>query len=149
MIILSDEHYQEILTHSFNALPLEACGLLGGFIEADVKIVKKVYGLTNVDQSPEHFTMDPREQFNVVKDARKNGLVVLGNFHSHPATPARPSAEDVRLAFDPEASYLILSLLNQDTPVLKSYRIREAEVVEEVMTIHSQTESSLERGITE
>ncbi|MHB1404224.1 MAG: M67 family metallopeptidase [Desulfitobacteriaceae bacterium] len=131
MIILTNEHYRKILAHALEALPLEACGLLVGIIEGNAKIVKKVYGLTNMDQSPEHFTMDPREQFNVVKDARKSGLVVLGNFHSHPATPARPSAEDIRLAFDPEASYLILSLRDQESPVLKSFRIREAKVLEE------------------
>lgn len=133
MIILSNEHYQEILTHSFNALPMEACGLLGGIVEGDVEVVRKVYGLTNIDQSPEHFSMDPSEQFAVVKDLRKNGWVLLGNFHSHPASPARPSEEDQRLAFDRKASYLILSLLEKDTPILKSFRIQGGEAVEELV----------------
>lgn len=48
--------------------------------------------------------MDPREQFAVVKDMRNNNLTLLGNFHSHPASPSRPSEEDKRLAFDAGAS---------------------------------------------
>lgn len=79
--------------------------------------------------------MDPREQFAAIKDMRANGLVLLGNFHSHPATPSRPSQEDIRLAHDPAASYLILSLADQDQPVLKSFRIRDGRSTEEELTI--------------
>lgn len=131
MIVLAEEHYRDILAHSLNTLPIEACGLLGGVVEGELKIVKKVYGLINTDQSPEHFAMDPREQFAVIKDLRKHGWTMLGNFHSHPASPARPSEEDKRLAYDREASYLILSLLDIYNPVLKSFKITDTEAVEE------------------
>ena len=135
MIVLKARHYREIISHSVNALPNEACGLLGGRIEDGIKHVEKVYLLTNLDDSPEHFTMDPREQFAAVKDMRSNGWELLGNFHSHPATPARPSEEDKRLAFDPGASYLILSLLNMEVPVLKSFRIIGGWVIEEELRV--------------
>jgi proteasome lid subunit RPN8/RPN11 len=86
--------------------------------------------LTNTDQSAEHFSMDPAEQFAAIKDIRNRGWVLLGNFHSHPATPARPSAEDIRLAFDSSLSYVIISFQN-DPPELKSFLIREGQVAEE------------------
>ena len=44
--------------------------------------------------------MDPKEQLKAIKDMRANGLTPLGNWHSHPETPARPSQEDIRLAYD-------------------------------------------------
>jgi len=53
---------------------------------------------------------------------RANSWLPLGNFHSHPSTPARQSKEDIRLAYDPSASYLILSLA-EDIPVLKAFGI--------------------------
>jgi proteasome lid subunit RPN8/RPN11 len=122
--------YEAIVAHSREALPNEACGLLAGRVEDGVKIIEKVYFMTNVDASGEHFSIDPREQLAAVKDMRANGLVPLGNFHSHPATPARPSEEDIRLAHDPSASYLILSLAEQDGvaapfkgPVLRAFHI--------------------------
>ena len=92
--------------------------------------MKEIYVLENQDHSREHFTMKPEDQLKAIKDMRKKGLVPLGNFHSHPETPARPSEEDKRLAYDRNASYMILSLMDQAHPVLKSFRISE-DVVEE------------------
>lgn len=96
--------------------------------------------MTNTDQSPEHFSMDPKEQFAAIKDMRSKGLVLLGNFHSHPATPSRPSQEDIRLAHDPAASYLILSLADRSRPVLKSFRIQNGGSAEEELVILQDTE---------
>lgn len=135
MIVLTKQQYEDITGHSMKAVPNEACGLLGGKVEEDKKIIEKVYLLDNLDNSPEHFSMDPKEQFAAVKNMRANGWVLLGNFHSHPASPARPSAEDKRLAFDPEASYLILSLMNRANAVLKSFRIKADNVSEEEIKI--------------
>ena len=85
--------------------------------------IRHVYLLTNTDESNEHFTMDPREQLAAVKDARANGWELLGNWHSHPETPARPSDEDKRLAYDPTTCYLILSLGDAKHPALNAYHI--------------------------
>lgn len=123
MIYISRSHYDEMINYAMDELPNEACGLLAGRMDEGKKRVEKVYFLRNTDQSPEHFSMDPQEQFAAVKDMRVNGWVLLGNFHSHPATPARPSQEDIRLAFDPAKSYLILSLMDRQNPVLKSFLV--------------------------
>lgn len=97
---------------------------------------KKVYYLTNIDHTNEHFSLDPKEQLAAIKDMRKNGLEPLGNWHSHPETPARPSKEDIRLAFDSEASYLIMSLMDQENPVIHAFRVREGQVSkDEIVTI--------------
>ncbi|GHU51193.1 Mov34/MPN/PAD-1 family protein [Spirochaetia bacterium] len=106
------------------SLPNEACGLLDGELDGDDKIVRAVYPLANIDKSSEHFSMAPTDQFTVIKDLRQSGFVLLGNFHSHPATPARPSEEDLRLSFDPRLSYLIVSLAG-DAPVIKSFRVKD------------------------
>ena len=135
MIILSKQQYQSILEHSMGCLPNEACGLIGGKLNEDKKTIDKVYTLTNIDNSNEHFSMDPKEQFEAVKDMRNVGLELLGNFHSHPESPARPSEEDKRLAFDPNASYMILSLIDVTNPVLKSFKIANGTAVEEIIFI--------------
>ncbi len=121
-IRLTQSDYDAIVSHAREKAPNEACGLIGGTIEGDVKTIRKVFFLTNLDASPEHFSLDPREQFAVIKELRQNGWELLGNWHSHPATPSRPSEEDKRLAFDPNMSYLILSLQDLE-PVLHSFRI--------------------------
>ena len=122
-LYLKKSHYNTILTHCITGLPNESCGLLAGKKEDEEITVTKVYLLTNIDHSNEHFSLDPKEQLEAIKDMRKNGFVPLGNWHSHPESPSRPSEEDKRLAFDSKASYMILSLMDRETPVLNSFKI--------------------------
>ena len=129
MIKISENDYKKIIAHAESVLPEEACGLIAGEITDEGKIIKKVYLLTNIDHSNEHFSLDPKEQLAAIKDMRANGLLPLGNWHSHPESPSRPSEEDKRLAYDSKASYLILSLMDRENPVLNSFRI-EGDVAE-------------------
>lgn len=122
MLVLKKADYEKIVAHAKKNLPEEACGLLGGTKDGDVKTVEKIYLLTNIDHTNEHFSMDPKEQLAAVKDMRANGMVLLGNWHSHPESPSRPSEEDKRLAYDPTVNYLILSLMDEE-PVLKAFDI--------------------------
>ena len=123
MIRLLKTDYEKIVAHAEKELPNEACGLIIGTINGDSKKIKKVYLLTNIDHSNEHFSLDPKEQLAAIKDMRQNGLVPLGNWHSHPESPSRPSDEDKRLAYDSKASYMILSLMDRQNPVLNSFKI--------------------------
>ena len=65
------------------------------------------------------------------KEIRK---VYMGNWHSHPVSPSRPSQEDIRLAYDSSASYLILSLMEEE-PVLNSFHIEEGVSQKEELVI--------------
>ena len=132
MLKLRKDLYDKMLKHCEDGLPNESCGLIAGTVDGDVKTVEKVYLLTNIDASREHFSMDPKEQLAAVKDARAAGLAMLGNFHSHPESPSRPSEEDKRLAYDSTAEYLILSLMEPGNPVLKSFGVD----AEKNVTVH-------------
>ena len=123
MIKLTKSDFEKILSHAVKELPDEACGLIAGTVEGGDKKIKKVYLLTNIDHSNEHFSLDPKEQLEAIKDMRKNGFVPLGNWHSHPESPSRPSEEDKSLAFDSKASNMILSLMDREKPVLNSFKI--------------------------
>ncbi|MDR2849586.1 MAG: M67 family metallopeptidase [Verrucomicrobiota bacterium] len=112
--------------HARSGFPLEICGILGG---AD-GLVSEHDRLTNTDQSREHFTMDPKEQFAVVKALRAKGKRMLAIYHSHPDTPARLSEEDLRLALTPGVSYIIVSLATGE-PVIKSFLVENGAAVEE------------------
>ncbi|MDR1454525.1 MAG: M67 family metallopeptidase [Tannerella sp.] len=105
-----------IIQQACDELPDETCGLLAGTDGA----VKKRFPMENADHSPEHFSFDPREQFRVLREARAEGLRILGSYHSHPSTPARPSDEDIRLAYDPDILYFIASLAGEH-PVVKAF----------------------------
>ena len=130
MLQIPQQIIDEIISHARQGLPEEVCGYLAG----SGREVTKQFRLTNIDHSNEHFSFDPAEQFQVVREARKLGLQILANYHSHPATPARPSEEDIRLAFDPNISYVIVSLA-AELPDIKSFRIQKGEVEKEEIRI--------------
>ena len=132
MIQLNKADFEKMLAHATRELPDEACGLIAGEVQGTDKIVRKVYLLTNIDHSNEHFSLDPKEQLAAVKDMRANGLVPLGNWHSHPESP---SEEDKRLAYDSKASYMILSLMDRENPVLNSFHIEGTDAEKEDLQI--------------
>ena len=117
--------------------PIEACGILAG----QDGVVEKLYKMTNTDQSSDHFMMVPKEQFKVAKDIRAAGRQMLAIYHSHPETPARPSAEDIRLAVTPNVVYVIVSLQNRSYPYIKGFLIENGNVAEVPVKI-SNTEIS-------
>ncbi|MCH5297450.1 MAG: M67 family metallopeptidase [Ruminococcus sp.] len=135
MILLKSDDFNKILEHARKELPDEACGLIAGEINGEDKIIKKVYLLTNIDHSNEHFSLDPKEQLAAIKDMRALGLTPLGNWHSHPESPSRPSDEDKRLAYDSKASYMILSLMDNENPVLNSFKIEGNNAEKENLVI--------------
>lgn len=138
VIHITKEAWQSIVSQAQKDAPIESCGYALGEVSEDGKtFITYNYPLTNIDHAAEHFSLDPKEQFVAIKYARQNGLKVIGNWHSHPASPSRPSEEDKRLAFDPKALYLILSLspdvsglpyAADGAPVLNAFRIENGEV---------------------
>jgi len=132
MLRIPQQIINDLFEHAQTGLPEEVCGYLVG----TGREVTRQFRLTNIDHSNEHFSFDPKEQFQVVRDARKAGLEILANYHSHPETPARPSQEDIRLAYDPNISYVIVSLA-AEIPDVRSFRIKNGEVEkEEIQIIH-------------
>lgn len=124
MITLAKGIVEQMLYQAGQELPNECCGILAGHKDGDNIEIIEIYPMKNIDESPEHFSMDPKEQFRVYYAIRDRGLKLLGNYHSHPVTPSRPSREDIRLAHDSGVVYAILSLAGEE-PVLKFFYIKE------------------------
>ncbi len=138
MIIRMDYHlYDELVKYAREHSPEEACGLIAGIETEDGRQIKKIYYLENTDHATDHFTLDPKDQMTAIKDMRANGLKPLGNWHSHPESPSRPSQEDIRLAYDSKASYFILSLM-AEYPVLNSFHVENQAWTKEDLRILSE-----------
>ena len=101
-LALSKDHWQEMLAHVDQQVPLEACGLLAGKNDR----VEKVILVRNGAQSPVRFVMDPYEQLRAFEWIESNGLDLLGIFHSHPAGPEIASLTDIA-----EAAYEVVHLI--------------------------------------
>ena len=104
------------------AVPREACGLLVGHGHD----VHRIVPATNVDPSPTRYTIDPAAHFAALRDARRDGLAVIGAYHSHPAGGSRPSPADTAEAA-PDFLYVIVGLV--PSPAVAAWRLVDGNFV--------------------
>ncbi len=126
---ITNEAISSMVSHALDHRPIEACGYIAG----DGKIATTIIPLTNADAAVDHYSLDPREQFDAMRKMRNNGLKIMAVYHSHPNSPARMSEEDIRLAHDPNIGYAIISLAGNT--VVKLFRVRDKIVEEELLEI--------------
>lgn len=117
-----------MIAHANEDFPLECCGILGGK-DKDNEITNS-YRIKNIDESKVTYLMDPREQIKVFKDMRTNEIELKAIYHSHPNHPAYPSQTDVRLAYYPEAVYIIISINDNKEIEMHGFRILEGNITE-------------------
>ncbi|MBI3354112.1 MAG: M67 family metallopeptidase [Nitrospirae bacterium] len=132
MLTIPKHFIDDIISHAKEAAPLECCGILAG----KDGTVTDMYKMNNTENDPDKYLMDAKEQFAVVKDIRAKGIDMLAIYHSHPHSPARPSGIDTKLAFYPDAIYIIISLQDSEMPVIKGFLIRDGKVEETAIKIN-------------
>ncbi len=131
-----------IISHAKNEAPIEACG----YLAAREGVIVQQYKMKNMDASKIHYSLDPEEQFEVLKDMRAKGFELAGVYHSHPTTLARPSKEDIRLAYDTDISYVIVSLAN-GSETLNSFKIRDNQIEpQKIDIVHTPGSRSGDQG---
>jgi proteasome lid subunit RPN8/RPN11 len=127
---LPEPIWLEIVAHIYKGLPNESCGLLAGRPATSDFTVERFYPCRNDSDSAVVYTLNPLDHLRADRDAEERGLEIRGVVHSHTHTDAYPSPTDVDQAPDPTWSYAIVSLRDLE-PVLRSYRIVDAEITEE------------------
>jgi proteasome lid subunit RPN8/RPN11 len=117
-----------MIEHAQKEWPLECCGILGG----KEKTVQKAYELKNTEESPVQYSMASQDQLKVFEEIEKESMEMIAIYHSHPHTIPFPSEIDVKLAFYPDVSSIIISL-KEENPVMKAFQIsKEAIYLEEI-----------------
>lgn len=130
MIKIPKSIYQAIIDHARKEAPLECCGILAGMDET----VQKAFQLRNEEQSPVRYLMSPQEQLKVFEEMARERLEMVGIYHSHTHTIPYPSETDVKLAFYPEVSSVIISL-KEEPPIVKAFRISEEAIFPEEIEV--------------
>lgn len=123
--------FKEMVEHGLREFPNEACGLVAGRDGMPVKF----FAMRNLDASPVSYRLDPKDQLRAFEEMDEEGWDLLGIFHTHTHSEAFPSETDKRLAFYPEATYLVMSLTDRERPELRAFRIVDDEVTEEELTV--------------
>ena len=127
MLALPQAFIDEMITHALEDAPNECCGIIAG---QDGRAVK-LFRAQNSEASPYRYNVDPKELFRIHRECDDNGWEFIVIYHSHTASEAYPSATDVRLAFWPETYYVLVSLMERESPVVRAFRIEDGRVREE------------------
>lgn len=117
----------EIHRHGEAAYPEEGAGMLLGSAEGDLKRVMKLLALNNArEDTARHnrYLLTPVDYLRGEQEAARQGLDVIGVFHSHPDHPNRPSAFDLEWAM-PWFSYLITSVQGGRSLEIRSWKLSD------------------------
>lgn len=137
-IALDRVTFDALVAHARSDLPYEVCGLLAG----DGGAVRAHYPIPNAERSMTYYAMDSRALLTAMRDMDDHDWELLAIYHSHTHTEAFPSPTDVELAFYPEAVYLIVSLQERATPVLRGFDIVEGRVTERRVLVDGEEASA-------
>jgi proteasome lid subunit RPN8/RPN11 len=136
MVQIKQEFIDEMVAHAKADLPNECCGILAGPDDT----VMKAFRMSNVEASPFRFAMDPVELVKVDNEAGDNAWDLLAIYHSHTGSEAYPSDTDVRIAGGtaalwPDVRYVLVSLMDMDSPVVRIFTIDDGAVTEEPLEV--------------
>jgi proteasome lid subunit RPN8/RPN11 len=131
---------QELLDLARAGDPDEVCGVLGGRgrevlrvfpirntadeVPAEQGVFRdRTSGAATGGRRPVHYYMDPRDQLRVYNELDALELDVIGYYHSHTHTEARPSATDLA------PLYVLVSLT--EMPNVRAWRILKSDPSDE------------------
>ncbi len=129
MISVKNQFIKEISESARRAFPDECCGLLAGKGDIDDQLtITQLRASTNLTTSSPRvrFEVDPKVHFNFIHELEGTNERVIGHYHSHPNQPARPSKQDLKMAYDPKMLWVIISLDANGIKEVRAYRIIES-----------------------
>jgi proteasome lid subunit RPN8/RPN11 len=96
VIRIHDNDIKELVRHSQEESPKEACGILAGKVDEDAVRVTKVFDCENVHSNPsQEYFMKPEDQLRTFLEIEESEEIdIVGFYHSHPRGPDSPSQID-------------------------------------------------------
>lgn len=133
MLTISRNLVDAMIDHAVRDHPDEACGVIAGPAGSDRPA--RLVPMVNAARSTTFYEFDSTALLRLYRemDSRDEEPVVI--YHSHTATEAYPSRTDVSYASEPNAHYVLISTRDMARPEVRSFRIVDAEVTEEVVRI--------------
>jgi cysteine synthase B len=118
---------REIHEHGRRTYPEECCGLLVGSMERGRRKVLEIWPLENQGSPAERrrrYWIAPEVFLSSMKRARREGVDLIGVYHSHPDHPGFPSEYDREQA-QPNWSYVVFSVTRGEPGRLGSWVLSE------------------------
>jgi len=111
MIRIEPEAWQTMVAHAQSTFPDECCGVMVGSIDGESKVVTTALALENAykGKQEDRYEIRPEDLLAADKNARAQGLDLIGIFHSHPDCDAYFSKTDLENSC-PWYSFVVLSI---------------------------------------
>jgi proteasome lid subunit RPN8/RPN11 len=119
----------EMHEHATSSYPEECCGLLFGKFEGDsnrkrVSRSKKMENTFEKQERYRRYKIEPMSYMDSENEAFSEGEDIVGIYHSHPNSPAKPSLFDVENAW-PSFSYVIIEVRDSKTIETRSWVLKK------------------------
>lgn len=125
MITLKLPHslINQLFYHAQTSPTEEICGLIG----RNKANQFFCYAIPNIAIQPTcRFEMSPQQQIAALRTMREQHQNLFAIYHSHPNSEALPSWLDIKMAYYPEAFYLIISLYSKGILQLRGFQLQSA-----------------------
>ena len=133
MISIDPVARQLMIQDGLKTFPDECCGFFYGEEDtAGNRHITEILVVNNAKDGDKsrRFEISPKDYLKGEQFAQEKNLEFLGIYHSHPNHPAIPSEQD-RIAAQPYFSYIIISVLGNNTTHLRSWRLNDGFQFEE------------------
>jgi proteasome lid subunit RPN8/RPN11 len=110
----------------YSGYPDETCGLLLGVRTGNAAEVRELVQARNLnrERARDRYELDPDDFLAAYAQARRQGIEIVGIWHSHPDHPACPSLTD-RTGAWAGWSYVIVSVGAEGVQELRSWRLNQ------------------------
>jgi proteasome lid subunit RPN8/RPN11 len=129
MLSIGYAEYEALRAHGEETYPNECCGVLLGKSENQMNEVRSLVraGNTRTDSAHNRYNIAPVELIRIQRQARAQGLDIVGFYHSHPDHPAQWSTTDFAEAHWLGCSYIITSVEQGKAKVTNSFLLSGTE----------------------
>lgn len=139
-VVVPEDILERMRRHGEETYPHECCGFMLGSAEDGMQSILEIRSQPNerTDSRENRFIISP-EQFKAAETyARKAGLQLVGIYHSHPDSPARPSEYDRDQAW-PWFSYVIVSVKGGKAAEANAWQLRDDRSGFDALTLETAT----------
>src|SRR4051794_17390490 len=124
-----------MIAHALTTPSLECCGLLAG----KNGTITRLFQTANVaDNKAVRYEAAPLDVRRILEEIDGAGEQHLGIYHSHPNSPAYPSATDRKLAAY-NVAYFVISLKNRSKPSVRAFHLCKPQPSDEEAVVQEQS----------
>lgn len=147
MLRMDKMQFDRIRQHGEETYPYECCGVLLGHLEEGGNTVIDTISAENTrsDSAHNRYQIAPQELIRIQQQARRQGLDIVGFYHSHPDHPAEWSKTDFEEAHWIGCSYVITSVVGNTTGGVDATRCRATDTNSFLLAGTGEEDKRLER----